>query len=122
MMLVAGGTGHLGAELVPLLLARGAPVRVLTRDPERAGRLLGGKPEYARGDVRDTRSLEAALNGVDAVVSAITGFGPGGQGTRAVDYAGNVRLLRAAEAAGVRRFVLVSVHGAATDPPCNSCA
>ena len=59
--------------------------------------------------------MEAALKGVDAVVSAMTGFGPGAPGPRAVDYEGNVNLIRAAEAAGVRRFVLVSIHGATAD-------
>jgi NADH dehydrogenase len=117
MILVAGGTGHLGTALVPLLLARGAPVRVLTREPERARRLLGGKPQFARADVRDPGSLEAAVRGVDAVVSAMTGFGPRGQGPRAVDYEGNLNLLRAAETHAVRRFVLVSIHGAAADHP-----
>jgi uncharacterized protein YbjT (DUF2867 family) len=34
-----------------------------------------------------------------------------------VDYEGNLNLIRAAEAAGVRRFVLVSMHGAAADHP-----
>ncbi|MBV9359218.1 MAG: SDR family oxidoreductase [Chloroflexi bacterium] len=117
MILVAGGTGHLGTALVPLLLARDAPVRVLTRAPERARRLLGGKPELAPGDVRDPPSLEAALTGVDAVVSAMTGFGPRGDGPRAVDYDGNLNLLRAAETHAVRRFVFVSIHGAAADHP-----
>jgi uncharacterized protein YbjT (DUF2867 family) len=55
------------------------------------------------------------MNGVDAVVSAMTGFGPGAPGPRAVDYEGNLNLIRAAEAAGVRRFVLVSIHGATAD-------
>jgi NADH dehydrogenase len=59
--------------------------------------------------------LEAALKGVDAVVSAMTGFGPGAPGPKAVDYEGNLNLIRAAEAAGVRRFVLVSIHGATAD-------
>jgi uncharacterized protein YbjT (DUF2867 family) len=117
MILLAGGTGHLGAELVPLLLARGTPLRVLTRNPERARRLLGDGPEFVQGDVQDRPSLEAALNGVDAVVSAVTGFGPGGEGPRAVDYEGNLNLIRAAEAQAVSRFVLVSIHGAAADHP-----
>src|SRR5437660_4676467 len=117
MILVAGGTGHLGIELVPLLTARGKPVRVVTRDPDRARQRLGETPELAKGDARSPRTLEAALKDVDAVVSAMTGFGPGAPGPRAVDYEGNLNLIRAAESAGVRRFVLVSMHGAAPDHP-----
>src|SRR5207253_2959851 len=112
MILVAGGTGHLGIELVPLLTARGIPVRVVTRDPDRARQRLGETPQLAKGDARNPHTLEAALKGVDAVVSAMTGFGPGAPGPKAVDYEGNLNLIRAAEAAGVRRFVLVSIHGA----------
>ncbi len=115
MILVAGGTGHLGIELVPLLTARGIPVRILTRDPDRARQRLGETPQFAKGDARSPNTLEAALKGVDAVVSAMTGFGPGAPGPRAVDYEGNLNLIRAAEAAGVRRVVLVSIHGATAD-------
>src|SRR5437667_208247 len=115
MILVAGGTGHLGIELVPLLTARGIPVRVVTRDPARARQRLGETPQLAKGDARNPRTLEEALKGVDAEVSAMTGFGPGAPGPKAVDYEGNLNLIRAAEAAGVRRFVLVSIHGATAD-------
>ncbi len=115
MILVAGGTGHLGIELVPLLTARGIPVRVVTRDPDRARQRLGETPQLAKGDARNPQTLEEALKGVDAVVSAMTGFGPGAPGPKAVDYEGNLNLIRAAEAAGVRRFVLVSIHGATAD-------
>lgn len=117
MILVAGGTGHLGGELIPGLMARGMGVRILTRDPARARQRLGHKPEFVEGDVRNPGSLESAMQGIDAVVSAITGFGPGGDGPRAVDFEGNRNLIRAAEAAGVRRFVLLSMRGAAADHP-----
>jgi NADH dehydrogenase len=115
MILVAGGTGHLGIELVPILTIRGIPVRVVTRDPDRARRRLGETPQLAKGDARNPHTLEEALTGADLVVSAMTGFGPGAPGPRAVDYEGNLNLIRAAEAAGVRRFVLVSIHGASAD-------
>ena len=117
MILVAGGTGRLGVELVPLLAARGILVRVLTREPERARQRLGEAVEIAYGDVRIRPSLDAALKGVDTVVSAITGFGPGAPGPAAVDYRGNVNLIRASEGAGVRRLVLVSTQGAGSDHP-----
>lgn len=117
MILVAGGTGHLGPELVPLLAARGMPVRVMTRDPQHAREMLGDGPEIVNGDARDRRSLQSALDGADTVISAITGFGPGGPGPRAVDLEGNVNLIHAAESAGVSRFILLSMHRAAPDHP-----
>jgi len=117
MILVAGGTGHLGTELIPNLVKRGIPVRVLTRDPDRARKRLGDSPQFARGDVQEPDTLREALEEVDAVVSAITGFGPAGPGPKAVDYEGNLNLITAAQAAGMKRFVLVSMHGAAADHP-----
>jgi uncharacterized protein YbjT (DUF2867 family) len=117
VILVAGGTGHLSGELIPRLMAGGTGVRILTRDPARARRRVGDSPELIEGDVRDPGSLEIAMRGVDAVVSAITGFGPGGDGPRTVDFEGNRNLIRAAEAEGVHRFVLLSMRGAAADHP-----
>jgi uncharacterized protein YbjT (DUF2867 family) len=117
MILVAGGTGHLSGELIPRLMAGGTGVRILTRDPARARRRVGGSPEFIEGDVRNPGSLEIAMRGIDAVVSAITGFGPGGDGPRKVDFEGNRNLIRAAEAEGVHRFVLLSMRGAAADHP-----
>jgi uncharacterized protein YbjT (DUF2867 family) len=115
VILIAGGTGHLGAELIPRLMSGSTRVRILTRDCDRARQRLGSSPEFVEGDVRNPGSLQTAMRGVDAVVSAVTGFGPGGHGPLAVDFEGNRNLIGAAEAAGVRRFVLLSMHGASSD-------
>jgi uncharacterized protein YbjT (DUF2867 family) len=117
MILVTGGTGNLGIELIPQLATRGIPIRVITRDRDRARQRLGDAPQFVQGDARNAQTLAAALEGVDAVVSAMTGFGPGGLGPKAVDYEANLNLIRAGEAAGVRRFVLVSMYGAAAEHP-----
>lgn len=117
MILVAGGTGHLGVELVSLLTAHGHRLRILSRHPEQARQLLGDALEFAAGDARDQRSLEEAATGVEAVISAMTGFGPGGHGPRAVDYEGNLNLIRTAEAAGAQRFILLSIRGADANHP-----
>jgi NADH dehydrogenase len=117
MILIAGGTGHMGPVLVSRLHARGESVRVLTRNPTRARARLGDTAELIEGDVRDMRSLQQAMRNVDSVVSAITGFGPGGAGTQEIDYKGNVNLISAAEAEAVSRFVLVSYQGAAPNSP-----
>jgi len=100
--------------MVPRLTARGLPVRVLTRDVRRAAGLDG--VEVVAGDLRRPETLPAALDGVRTVVAAAQGFGGmDAAGVRAVDLAGNMRLIDAAAAAGVERFVLVSIHGARPD-------
>jgi uncharacterized protein YbjT (DUF2867 family) len=117
MILLAGGTGHLGRALVPRLAACGMGVRTLTRDPSRARKSVGEGVEVVSGDVRVPASLTGALAGVDTVISAVTGFGPGGDGPRRVDFEGNANLIEAAEAAGVKHFILVSIHGAGSEHP-----
>ena len=61
-ILVTGGTGKLGSEVVRALLRRGASVRVLTRNKEAQ---LPHGAEAAIGDLLDPDSVRSALNGVD---------------------------------------------------------
>lgn len=66
MILVTGGTGFIGSHLLEKLAARGQPVRcLLRRDPQRP---LPSGIEAVRGDLVAPHGLEAALNGVDAVI------------------------------------------------------
>ena len=116
MILVAGGTGRLGSLLVAGLAGLDEPVRVLTRNPERAAP-LGPLVDVVIGDVRDPASLTAAMTGVRTVVSAIHGFaGPGRVTPRTVDRDGNNHLVAAAQTVGAD-LVLVSVVGASADHP-----
>jgi uncharacterized protein YbjT (DUF2867 family) len=117
MILLAGGTGHLGGPLTELLSADGHRLRVLSRDPARARARVPAGIEVVAGDVRVASSLRPLLVGVETVISAITGFGPGGSGPRQVDMQGNQNLIAAAVAAGVENFILVSVHGSSSDHP-----
>jgi uncharacterized protein YbjT (DUF2867 family) len=117
LILLAGGTGNLGSVLAKLLASRGVPLRILTRDPSRARARVAGNIELTAGDVRAASSLGPALVGVDTVISAVTGFGPGGDGPREVDLVGNQNLIAAAAAAGAKHFILVSIHGARADHP-----
>jgi uncharacterized protein YbjT (DUF2867 family) len=117
-ILIAGGTGTLGSEVVRLLAARDEQVRILTRDPDHAKHLPDGRVEVAAGDVRDPDAVARAAAGARTVVSAIHGFtGTGRDSLRAVDVEGNRNLIRAAEAGGAGHFVLLSVQGAAPDHP-----
>ncbi|GGK82872.1 nucleotide-diphosphate-sugar epimerase [Planomonospora parontospora subsp. parontospora] len=64
-VLVTGATGTVGREVLSLLPAAGARVRMLTRDPAAARPPAG--VDVAQGDLRDPRSVRAALRGVRAV-------------------------------------------------------
>ncbi len=118
MILIAGGTGRLGTQVVRLLRARGLEARILTREPARARHLQGDLVEIVPGDVRDPHTLERAAAGAHTVISAIQGFsGTGDCNPETVDRQGNVNLIQAARAGGAEHFVLVSVQGAAPDHP-----
>ncbi|HEV8649545.1 MAG TPA: SDR family oxidoreductase [Actinomycetes bacterium] len=117
MILVAGGTGTLGAQVARLLIDRGQSVRALTRDPARAGQLPDTVQTLA-GDLRDPTAVAAAVRGCATVISAVHGFvGPGKPSPESIDRDGNRALIQAAAAAGVEHMVLVSVLGAAQDHP-----
>ena len=72
MILVAGGTGLLGRDVVARLVARGASVRVLTRDVGLGRQTLGrlaDRVELVGADVRDPASLAPAMVGADTGVA-----------------------------------------------------
>src|SRR5918994_3196683 len=116
MVLVAGSTGFLGREICRRLRARGIGVRALVRSSAdqtvvAALRALGA--ETIVGDVKDRVSLDAACRGADTVISTVTttrSRAPG-DSLESADHEGQLSLVDAARAAGVRRFVFVSVSG-----------
>src|SRR5260370_42499778 len=89
MILVIGGTGRLGRQVVELLVQRGRPVRVLTRDPRRAALPRTGGVQVVGGGLRQRDSLGPALDGVDTVVcTAHGGEGAGSNGPRGIQGRG----------------------------------
>ncbi|MDE2490174.1 MAG: NAD(P)H-binding protein [Elusimicrobia bacterium] len=108
MILVAGATGTIGRELVLELKSRRAPVRALTRDPERA-RLRIGPVDFAVGSVARPETVARALEGARAAFL----LSPDDPDALSWETA----FVRAARAAGVERLVLVSELGAALDAP-----
>jgi uncharacterized protein YbjT (DUF2867 family) len=118
MILIAGGTGLLGAQIAELLRQRGLALRVLTRQPARSGRLVDMGAEVVEGSVGDRAAVRRAVEGVQTVVSAIHGFvGPRGVSPATVDRDGNHNLVAASNEAGVEHVVLLSVEDAAPDHP-----
>jgi len=113
-VLVTGGTGFIGANLVRELLARGAAVRILVR-PTSDRRALTGLPvEIAAGDLRDPASLAPALRGVSVLYHVAADYrlwAPDPAELYRVNVDGTRALLAAAEAAGVSRVVYTSSVG-----------
>ena len=95
-ILLTGGTGLLGGELLELLLAEGHEIRCLLRpDSLNASRLDGDRVEVFRGDAAGGEDLRVALGGADALLHVA-----------GIEYAPAV--VEAARRAGVERLVVVS--------------
>lgn len=111
MNLVTGATGHIGNVLVKELLRKGEKVRVLVLPGEDLTPLNGLEVEIFHGNVLDTDSIAAALNGIDYVfhLAGIISIMPGqDQLVHDVNVNGTANMVKAARAAGVKRFVYTS--------------
>jgi len=114
-VLVAGGNGFVGTNLVDELLDRDHHVTVLARNPESGS--LPEAVETVSGDITAYESIESAIEGHDAVVNLVALsplFKPkgGNEMHDEVHRHGTENLVRAAEKAGVDRFVQLSALGA----------
>lgn len=115
-VVVAGGHGQVALHLLEALSAEGHRPRGLIRNPDHAGDLERRGAEPVVADLEQLDDLSGAVRGADAVVFA-AGAGPGSgpERKRTVDLGGALKLIDAAQAVGVRRYVMVSAMGAA-DP------
>ncbi|MFM5916001.1 MAG: complex I NDUFA9 subunit family protein [Novosphingobium sp.] len=113
LVVVWGGSGFVGRHLAQELLSRGARLRVVSRNPERAAGLkpLGnlGQVQLLRGNLTKTGDLPQLLAGADAVVNLVGSFAGD---LDAVMGRGAGALAAAAKAVGARSFVQVSAIGA----------
>ncbi len=124
-ILLTGGSGFVGSNVLPSLIDAGHRVVALVHRPESGERMLGrlaparrAAVELRTGDVTRPETLPAALAGVDAVVHlvAIARDLNGGSDLRLVNTEGTRNLVEAARAAGVRRFVHEGAMGVEDDP------
>lgn len=114
---IAGGHGRIALLLGALLVDRGDAVRGLIRNPAQEGDLRERGVDPVLCDLEGDGDVAAAVRGADAVVFA-AGAGPGsGEARKAtMDLGGAVKLIEAAKAEGISRYLMVSSMGAA-DPP-----
>jgi uncharacterized protein YbjT (DUF2867 family) len=111
MILVTGGTGFVGPKIVHRLRAEERPVRALVRDPEGGRALAAWGCELARGDVTDRESVRRAAEGCEVVVHLVAILQGKPEDFERIMVQGTRHVLQAAQAAGARRFVLMSALG-----------
>jgi uncharacterized protein YbjT (DUF2867 family) len=120
-ILVTGGTGHLGRDVVSRLKDQGHQVRVLARTPGQDTDV-----EWIQGDLATGRGITEAVSGTDVIVHAASFspaarrgmFRPGDfvRSPSEVDIGGTRQLLGAAGQAGVAHFLYISIVGAQRAP------
>jgi nucleoside-diphosphate-sugar epimerase len=114
---IAGGHGRIALLLGRLLVEREHAVFGLIRDPAQEDDLHAIGVEPVICDLEAGDDVGEAVKGADAVVFAAgAGPGSGAERKRTMDLGGALKLIDAAEAEGIRRYVMVSAMGAA-DPP-----
>lgn len=114
---IAGGHGKIARLLEGMLADRGDTAVGLIRNPDHAGdlRKIGAEPVVC--DLEADGDVAGAISGSDAVVFAAgAGPGSGAERKRTMDLGGAVKLIEAAKADGISRYLIVSSMGAA-DPP-----
>jgi nucleoside-diphosphate-sugar epimerase len=110
MNLITGATGLLGSHIAEKLRQDDQPVRALVRRGSDSSFLESLGVEIAEGDVTQPDTLGGAMQGVTTVYHAAAKVGDWGpwEQFQAVTIDGTAHMLRAAEAAGVQRFLHVS--------------
>jgi nucleoside-diphosphate-sugar epimerase len=116
---IAGGHGKIAMRLTERLVARGETVVGLIRNPDHADdvRAVGGKPVVCDLEGATVHEIAAAITSADAAIFAAgAGAGSGAERKLAMDRDGAIKLLQAASAADVSRYLIVSSVGAESPP------
>lgn len=116
-VLILGGHGKVALLAAPLLAAAGHTVTSAIRDVAQSADVeqAGATPLVLDIEHTGVDELTEAFRGQDAIVFSAGAGGGSPERTRAVDHDAAVASMRAAEAAGVQRYVMVSYLGASLD-------
>jgi NADH dehydrogenase len=113
MILVVGSTGILGMEICRILAEKKKDFKALVRTTSDQGKvelLKNMEADIAVGDLKELESIIAACDGIDQVISTASStiVQQTGDNIKSVDQDGQLNLVKAAEEAGVKKFVYVS--------------
>ncbi|WP_066554384.1 complex I NDUFA9 subunit family protein [Croceicoccus bisphenolivorans] len=116
LVTLIGGSGFLGTYVAQELLAKGARLRVASRNPDKSWHLKPlanlGQLQFARVDVRNPQSVAAAVAGADFVVNLVGAFDGD---LDSVQGSGAGKVAELAKQAGAKAFVHISAIGANAD-------
>ena len=115
-ILVVGGTGTLGRQIVKQALDEGYQVKCLVRDFRRSAFLKDWGAELVYGDLSIPSTIPTALKGINTIIDSATIRSTSSYTSEVIDWRGKLALVEAAKLIGIKKFIYFSVVNAEKNP------
>jgi len=113
-LLIIGGTGTLGRQIVLQALTKGYSVRCLVRNFRKASFLKEWGAELIYGDLSRPETIPPCLKGITAIIDASTSRANELDALKKVDWEGKLYLIEASKVANIKKFIFFSAQNVET--------